>query len=192
MKRQLEEPEKSRIRDLIKNPLRLALLCRTWQRHQGKLPETQAQLYQRFVEDFYIWKQDEFPTSSQQQKRLNQGLGQLALRAIEGEKSRFRLTHGFVCQVLGEPDTELHHLALKLGWLNRVGVAAENPDEPVYAFYHATFQEYFAALAVEDWDYFLPKDHVDKPVDPPLVPPYQGRAVSFYKIGESIRLPNFQ
>ncbi|MEA5497868.1 NACHT C-terminal alpha/beta 1 domain-containing protein [Limnoraphis robusta] len=165
LKRQLEEPDQSRIRDLIKNPLRLALLCRTWQRHRGNLPETQAELYQRFVEDFYIWKGDEFPTTSPQRKRLNQGLGKLALRAIEGEKSRFRLTHRFVCQVLGEPDTELHHLALELGWLNRVGVAAENPDEPVYAFYHATFQEYFAALAVEDWDYFLPKDHVNFPVE---------------------------
>ncbi|MFZ1027893.1 MAG: HEAT repeat domain-containing protein, partial [Limnoraphis robusta] len=187
LKRQLEEPEKSRIRDLIKNPLRLALLCRTWQRHRGNLPETQAELYQRFVEYFYIWKRDEFPTTSPQRKLLNQGLGKLALRAIEGEKSRFRLTHRFVCQVLGEPDTELHHLALELGWLNRVGVAAENPDEPVYAFYHATFQEYFAALAVEDWDYFLPKDHVDKPVDPPLVPPYQEgkqEAVSPYQEGK--------
>ncbi|MGB3189700.1 MAG: NACHT domain-containing protein, partial [Limnoraphis sp.] len=127
LKRQLEEPDQSRIRDLIKNPLRLALLCRTWQRHRGNLPETQAELYGRFVEDFYIWKGDEFPTTSPQQKQLNQGLGKLALRAIEGEKSRFRLTHGFVCQVLGEPDTELHQLALELGWLNRVGVAAENP-----------------------------------------------------------------
>jgi HEAT repeat protein/energy-coupling factor transporter ATP-binding protein EcfA2 len=165
LKRQLEEPNQSRIRDLIKNPLRLALLCRTWQRRRGNLPETQAELYGRFVEDFYIWKGDKFPTSSQQRKRLNQGLGQLALRAIEGEKSRFRLTHGFVCQVLGEPDTELHQLALELGWLNRVGVAAENPDEPVYAFYHPTFEEYFAALAVEDWDYFLTKDHVNFPVE---------------------------
>jgi len=165
LKRQLEEPNQSRIRDLIKNPLRLALLCRTWQRRRGNLPETQAELYGRFVEDLYIWKRDEFPTTSQQRKRLNQGLGELALRAIEGEKSRFRLTHGFVCQVLGEPDTELHHLALELGWLNRVGVAAENPDEPVYAFYHPTFEEYFAALAVEDWDYFLPKDHVNFPVE---------------------------
>ncbi|ERT05638.1 HEAT repeats family protein [Lyngbya aestuarii BL J] len=165
LKRQLEEPNQSRIRDLIKNPLRLALLCRTWQRRRGNLPETQAELYGRFVEDLYIWKRDEFPTTSQQRKRLNQGLGELALRAIEGEKSRFRLTHGFVCQVLGEPDTELHHLALELGWLNRVGVAAENPDEPVYAFYHPTFEEYFAALTVENWDYFLPKDHVNFPVE---------------------------
>ncbi|MDC0838298.1 HEAT repeat domain-containing protein, partial [Limnoraphis robusta] len=46
-----------------------------------------------------------------------------------------------------------------------VGVAEENPREKVYGFYHATFQEYLAALAVEDWDYFLPKDHVDCPVE---------------------------
>jgi len=31
-------------------------------------------------------------------------------------------------------------------------------------FYHATFQEYFAALAVDDWDYFLPRNHVNFPV----------------------------
>ncbi|MEI1376276.1 hypothetical protein PQG02_16320 [Nostoc sp. UHCC 0926] len=33
---------------------------------------------------------------------------------------------------------------------------AESPSkEKVYAFYHATFEEYFAALAVDDWHYFL-------------------------------------
>ncbi|MDT9313441.1 HEAT repeat domain-containing protein, partial [Limnospira sp. Paracas R14] len=36
--------------------------------------------------------------------------------------------------------------------------------DSIFAFYHATFQEYFAALAVEDWDYFLPRNHVDSPV----------------------------
>ena len=36
-----------------------------------------------------------------------------------------------------------------------MGVAAEHPDEPVYAFFHPTFQEYFAACAIADWDYFL-------------------------------------
>jgi len=49
--------------------------------------------------------------------------------------------------------------------LNEVGVDADEPEDPVYAFYHATFQEYFAALAVEDWDYFVPRDHVDSPVE---------------------------
>jgi predicted NACHT family NTPase len=39
--------------------------------------------------------------------------------------------------------------AIELGWLNEVGVAEENPDEQVYAFFHPSFQEYFAALAIE-------------------------------------------
>ncbi|MGL4498101.1 MAG: HEAT repeat domain-containing protein, partial [Planktothrix sp.] len=65
-----------------------------------------------------------------------------------------------------EPDEDsLFDRALRLGWLNQVGVAAENTRERVYAFYHATFQEYFAALEVEDCDYFLPRNHVDGPVE---------------------------
>ena len=46
--KQLNESNQNRINDLIKNPLRLALLCRTWKLGQ-KLPETQAGLYQRLV-----------------------------------------------------------------------------------------------------------------------------------------------
>jgi hypothetical protein len=63
-----------------------------------------------------------------------------------------------VCEVLGDPEQEgsLFGLALQLGWLNQVGLAAESEtQEKVYAFYHPTFQEYFAALAIDDWHYFL-------------------------------------
>ena len=58
---------------------------------------------------------------------------------------------------LGEPDVpnSLFHLALQLGWLNQVGVDAENRKKAVYAFFHPTFQEYFAALAISDWHFFL-------------------------------------
>ena len=45
-----------------------------------------------------------------------------------------------------------------MGWLINVGYPAEgekNLGERVYAFFHPSFQEYFAALAVEDWHYFL-------------------------------------
>jgi HEAT repeat protein len=81
----------------------------------------------------------------------------LAKRAISEEKTKFRLRHRLVCSVLGKPDTDLFQLALQLGWLNQVGVAAEaeNRGEKVYAFYHPTFQEYFAASAISDWHYFL-------------------------------------
>ena len=77
-------------------------------------------------------------------------------------KSRYQL----VSEYLGgrSDDTSLLSLALSLGWLNRVGIDFDEPEESVYGFYHATFQEYFAALAVDDWDYFLPRNHVDFPV----------------------------
>ncbi|WP_017715889.1 NACHT domain-containing protein [Kamptonema formosum] len=154
----LDEPGKERIKDLVKNPLRLTLLCRTWHKREGGLPETKAQLYEQFVKALYIWKGERFPTKPKQQKALNAKLGELALRAMGGESSRFRLRHNLVCQVLGDPEDEesLGYWALKLGWINTVGVAAENPDEPVYAFYHPTFEEYFAARAIgDDWRFFL-------------------------------------
>jgi HEAT repeat protein/energy-coupling factor transporter ATP-binding protein EcfA2 len=171
---ELAQAGKERIRDTVRNPLRLALLCRAWQNRQGSLPETKAGLYRQFVEALYEWKQEAFPSTSQQRRELNARLGRLALRGMEQSESRFRLRKGLVTEVLGEEDEPLCRLALQLGWLNLVGVAVENPDERVYAFYHPTFQEYFAALAVDDWGYFLPQNHVDKPVDPPLIPPDQG------------------
>jgi HEAT repeat protein len=121
------------------------------------LPNTKAGLYQQFTDALYEWKQDRFPTSSSQRQELNKALGELALRAIASEKTKFRLRHRLVESVLGKPDEELFQLALQLGWLNQVGVAAEaeNRGEKVYAFYHPTFQEYFAAQAISDWHYFL-------------------------------------
>ncbi|GFZ96794.1 NACHT domain-containing protein [Okeania sp. KiyG1] len=153
--RELKKPGKERIRNLVKNPLRLALLCYSWQRRQGRLPTTKAALYERFVEVFYEWKEEIFPTTSAIRKELNLALGKLAQQAISQTNSRFRLSRSLVCQILGESDTWLFQLIIKLGWLNQVGVAVENSESPVYAFFHPTFQEYFAALAVENWQFFF-------------------------------------
>ncbi len=155
LSRSLSLSGRGRIRDAVKNPLRLALLCRTWQFCEGELPATKAGLYEQFVQGIYEWKQERFPTNSQQREALNRGLGKLAMQAIDGKNARFRLRHSFLCQVLGNPEEPLFQLALNLGWLNQVGVAAEKPREAVYAFFHPTFQEYFAALAIEDWHFFL-------------------------------------
>ncbi|MCL1472339.1 HEAT repeat domain-containing protein [Argonema antarcticum] len=152
--RELNKPERERIGDAVKNPLRLALLCRTWQFGAGELPNTKTGLYQQFVEGLYEWKQERFPTTLQQRQTLNECLGQLALEAINAKESRFRLRHSFVFNVLGN-QYEQFQLALNLGWLNNVGVTAEQPHEEVYAFFHPTFQEYFAAQAVHNWRYFL-------------------------------------
>ncbi len=156
--KELDQAERQRIQDLVKNPLRLALLCSTWQSSDQGLPETKAGLYQQFVEEVYKWKENRFPTTEQQQEELNAALGRLAKRAIDQETSRFRLRHKFVREELGDPKQQnsLFWLALKLGWLNEVGLAAESATkEKVYAFYHPTFEEYFAALAVENWHEFL-------------------------------------
>ncbi|MGD1912888.1 MAG: NACHT domain-containing protein, partial [Rivularia sp. (in: cyanobacteria)] len=178
---ELEKPSRRRIRDALKNPLRLALMCRIWGLRCGGLPNTKAMLYEKFVESIYEWKQDRFPTTSTQRKQLNQALGKLALMAIAAEESKFRLRHRFVCEVLGAPDEGVFQLALQLGWLNQVGIS-ENQGEKVYAFYHPTFQEYFAALAIDDWRFFLnltiqnrvlsidsPTPHL--PLSPPPHPP---------------------
>ncbi|WP_084613256.1 HEAT repeat domain-containing protein [Planktothrix rubescens] len=161
----LQTSGKERIKDLCRNPLRLTLLSSIWQDEKGNLPDTTAELYQSFVDYIYKWKKQEFPMKKAERDSLNAGLGELGKASLNGEGTRFRLTHRFVCKYLGEPDeNSLFDSALKLGWLNEVGVAAENPRERVYAFYHATFQEYFAALTVDDWDYFLPRNHVNFPV----------------------------
>jgi len=153
----LKAPGKERIQDLVKNPLRLTLLCFNWYLGEGMLSETKAGLYEQFVADFYEWKREQFPTTAEQRRRLNAALGELAREAIDKEATRFRLRLDFVCEFLGEPNEEgsLFQLALQLGWLNQVGVDAENRRKAVYAFFHPTFQEYFAALAIEDWHFFL-------------------------------------
>jgi len=171
----LEQSGKERIRDMVKNPLRLTLLCFSWQKLQGGLPETKgglpetkAGLYEWFVNTFYDWKREEVEKvtgveiNSSKIKELNKALGELAKAAIDSESSRFRLTETFIRNNMN-PD--LFDLADKLNWLNKVGDAAENSLESVYAFYHPSFQEYFAALAISNWTEFVPSQHIDKPLN---------------------------
>ncbi|PSB49268.1 hypothetical protein C7B67_17055 [filamentous cyanobacterium Phorm 6] len=72
------------------------------------------------------------------------------------ETARFQLRESVGYRVMGASQFEL---ACRLGWLNLVARDGETL-EGIYAFYHPTFQEYFAALAVEDWHFFL--NHIPK------------------------------
>jgi energy-coupling factor transporter ATP-binding protein EcfA2 len=158
----LKESGRERMRDLVKNPLRLTLLCFSWYLQQGQLPDTQAELYQRFVDRIYEWKQEQFPTTPTQRQQLNRALAELSREAIDNQDKRgqlrFRLHHAFVSQYLDVPMPQSEgtflELALRVGWLNRVGLDTDDPERSVYAFLHATFEEYFAALAA-DCQFFL-------------------------------------
>jgi len=168
----LHEPGRENLLDLVRNPLCLTLLCMTWD--GSSLPETQADLYARYLKKVYQWNRNlqewrdhaqRCSTNSTNLKQdLNRQLGELAKVALNLPQERFRLSQALVEEYLGEEldKTSLGYLALRLGWLNRVG--RDGRGDAIFAFYHATFQEYFAALAVEDWDYFLPRNHVDRPV----------------------------
>jgi predicted NACHT family NTPase len=159
--KELKEPGMERIRDLVKNPLRLTLQCFSWFLHQGKLPKTQAALYESFVIQIYKWKQKQFPTTPEQQRQLNEKLGALSKAAIddrgEREQGRFRFSDKFVNMFLDEQISEKEgnflDLALRVGWLNRVDM--DTNGESIYAFFHPTFEEYFAALNIENEKFFL-------------------------------------
>ena len=154
----LDEAGKERIKDLAKNPLRLTLLCNIWNPETG-LPDTQANLYGQFVDKLYAWKADKFADANLKPE-LNRAMGDLAKQGLNRADLRFRFTQAELEQFL---PSLIHRKALTdLGWLNCVGVDESNL--PVYAFFHPTFQEYFAACSIDDWDYFLPRAHEDRPV----------------------------
>lgn len=164
--RELHKPERSRIRDAVKNPLRLALLCRCWGLMSGNLPATKAALYRQFTRAIYQWKCDRFPTTPIQQYRLDRSLAELAKRGLCRDENKFRFDTSLIFNVFKNEDIELFALALQLGWLNQVGVSPVT-GESIYAFYHPTFQEYFAAQAIADWRFFLTPAPSRRPIFSP-------------------------
>ncbi|PAX53420.1 NACHT domain-containing protein [Brunnivagina elsteri] len=150
----LKESRHERIYQLVQNPLRLSLLCQIFYRDEnGELPETKAGLYQRYVRYFYEWKPKNIPVelieSDDLKGELHQALGKLALTGIDSNY-RFQLPRSLCREHM---DEKLFKLACDVGWLVLAG--RTEIDEEIFVFWHQNFQEYFAALAIDDWYYFL-------------------------------------
>ncbi|MEM1368854.1 MAG: HEAT repeat domain-containing protein [Cyanobacteria bacterium P01_H01_bin.15] len=142
------------IKDLIGQPLYLALLCYVWSITQGQLPNTKAQLFQRFEDALYQWKQEIIEISPVQRRQVTQFLSQLALQGLSHQPACFRFNESLIQQWEPLASVELLPWCLKLGWLNATGIHQQT-GEPVYAFYHSAFQDHFAALGFHHWSTFF-------------------------------------
>jgi predicted NACHT family NTPase len=155
LQEKLKEPKRDRIRDMVRHPLRLALLCQAFYLNpKTDLPETKAGLYELFVRYFYEWKPNivdvELRTQDSLREKLHQGLGKLAIAAIDSDAG-FRMSRRFAVEEMGSSD--LFNLACNVGWLSLID--RNDQDEEVYSFFHATFQEYFAALVIDDHSFLF-------------------------------------
>ncbi|UNU26457.1 NACHT domain-containing protein [Microcoleus vaginatus] len=155
LQQQLKASGKERIRELVRNPLRLSMLCQSWCVAERDLPSTKAALYEQFTTYFFEWKQEEFQKKHRvlketDKKQIQQALAKLALAAMESA-NRFRIEQEFAIEQMEE---QWFDLADELGWLVLVDRDTRT-KKPIYAFFHPTFQEYFAACAIGDWHFFL-------------------------------------
>jgi tetratricopeptide (TPR) repeat protein len=160
---QLRQQSNHRVQELVRNPLCLTLLCWNWfhQDRKNHLPDTKAGLYSQFVESLYRWESDgkkyKLSVTSQQLKQLTKKIGLLARYCWENESTRFRFPEDLLARYLGDASDEhsFLNLVLKLGWINKIGEDANNERKFVYAFFHPSFTEYFAALSIEDSRFFF-------------------------------------
>jgi hypothetical protein len=161
---QLNLPENDRLKSLVSKPLYLNLLCLSWHYNAINFASlTQAQLYRYFIDSFKKWKSDIFYDSDKSVLELEQKLGKLSQSALDDDHFVFRLPESWLANYLGDPahDKSYFGMAKKLGWLNQV---EDNFGERYYSFIHSSFQEYLAAVNIDDWGFFLPKNHLDNPI----------------------------
>lgn len=144
-------------REFIRLPLWLALTCLAWKRNPKQNLSTSNSLFAEFVDSYYDWKTHSSPPLPIEKTQLNKALGRLALLAMK--EKQYQFSRKALENVLndGQGDNLLDRL-LNLGWLKHVRASEELTGQEYFAFFHGTFQEYFASQAIEaeQWaEYFF-------------------------------------
>ncbi|PSF37933.1 PBS lyase [Aphanothece hegewaldii CCALA 016] len=153
----LEQFGQERISDLMNTPLRIALLCRLWHQKNPNFPQTKSNLYQELVTEFYQWQAEKVTTTIEVQSQLNQFLGKLALKVRQKEPDSSSLKDHLIIEE-SEQAHPLFQLAIKLGWLKLSGIFSGQSNQKIYGFLDTSFQDYFAALVIQDWAFFFGDD----------------------------------
>ncbi|MDJ0731665.1 MAG: HEAT repeat domain-containing protein [Crocosphaera sp.] len=149
----LSQPQNQHLQTWLKNPLRLSLLCRLWQKNPQTLPQTTARLYQVLVNEFYQWQVENAPVTSTEQQLLDQFLTHLAFNHRQTGDSSLPISQGMI-----EDNPSLFALSLQLHWLRPVGMVTQEEQQNQYQFEDQTFEDYFAALGIDNWQYFFAKE----------------------------------
>ncbi len=149
----LSQPDKQHLHKWLKNPLRLSLLCRFWQKNPQTLPQTAATLYQVLVDEFYQWQAEITHVTPEVQQQLNQFLTQLAFN--HGQMGDLSVP---IVDKMIEDHHSLLSLSLQLHLLRPIGIISQQEKDNQYRFKDQTFEDYFAALAIDNWQYFLNKE----------------------------------
>ncbi|MFM1842601.1 MAG: hypothetical protein RLZZ490_1337, partial [Cyanobacteriota bacterium] len=153
--RTLANPLAEPLRHYLIAPIRLILCCRFWQDRPGQFPQTSAGLYRELTEAFYQWKSELAATTVSQREDINRLLGELGKQMLINQHSDHKpLSQVDVENIFGKQSTHLR-LALQLEWLIPRGLVLKGTWERGYGFFDRSFRDYFTALAIADWRFFL-------------------------------------
>ena len=144
------QPPNLSLQTWLNNPLRLSLLCRLWQKNPQTLPQTVASLYQVLVNEFYQWQAENTNVTATEQEPLNEFLTRLALTHRETGSSSAPISQEMI-----EDNASKLSLSLQLHWLRPMGIVTQLEKHNQYRFEDQTFEDYFAALGIDNWQYFL-------------------------------------
>jgi hypothetical protein len=170
----------SRLKDLAKNPLCLAMLCGISGRYSINLLRTRFQLYKKFEEVYFEEKTN---VGDNTLDILREELGKLSLEVLKNQSSPFLLTESFITNTFFKGRQDIINLVMNSGWLNNIGKSEYGAI--YYTFFHPSFQEYFASQAIDDWDYFLPKEHTEEQANIKIPPKNPDGDYKPYRIFES-------